>query len=44
VTLRRVGIAVGGVVATLLLVALVRPASTDPILGADGYVVEGSIG
>jgi pimeloyl-ACP methyl ester carboxylesterase len=43
VRLRRVGIAVSGVVAALLLVALVRPASTDPILDADGNVVEGSI-
>ncbi|PKQ18653.1 MAG: alpha/beta hydrolase [Actinobacteria bacterium HGW-Actinobacteria-8] len=43
VRLRRVGIAVSGVVAALLLVALVRPAATDPILDADGNVVEGSI-
>lgn len=43
VTLRRVGIAVSCVVAALLLVALARPASTDPILDADGNVVEGSI-
>lgn len=43
VTVRRVGIAVSGVVAALLLVALARPASTDPILDADGNVVEGSI-
>ncbi len=43
VRLRRTGIAVSGVVAALLLVALVRPASTEPILDANGDVLEGSI-
>lgn len=41
--LRRTGIAVTGVVAALLLVALVRPASTEPILDANGDVLEGSV-
>lgn len=41
--LRRSGLALSGAVAALLLVALVRPASTDPIVDANGDRVEGSI-
>lgn len=41
--LRRTGLALTGAVAALLLVALLRPATTDPIVDADGHVVEGSI-
>ncbi len=41
--LRRTGGALSGAVAVLLLVALLRPASTDPIVDADGDVLEGSI-
>ena len=41
--LRRVGTVLSGALAVLLLVALLRPATTDPILDADGGVLEGSI-
>ncbi len=40
---RRTGTALSGAVALLLVVALLRPASTDPILGADGKALKGSI-
>ncbi len=41
--LRRVGLALSGVLALLVVAALLRPASTEPILGADGAALEGSI-
>ncbi len=41
--LRRGGIALSGALALLVVAALVRPASTEPILGPDGAVLEGSI-
>ncbi len=41
--LRRFGLALTGAMMVLLVVALVRPASTDPIRDADGHVVEGSV-
>ncbi|WP_372595253.1 alpha/beta fold hydrolase [Actinotalea sp.] len=40
---RRVGLALSGVIALLVLAALLRPATTAPILGADGAVLDGSI-
>jgi len=41
--LRRTGHVLSGAVAILLLVVLLRPASTDPILDADGEILEGSV-
>lgn len=41
--LRRAGLGVGSGVVVLVLALLVRPASTEPILDADGSALEGSI-
>lgn len=41
--IRRFGLAFSGGLALLVVAALLRPASTEPILGADGAVLDGSI-
>ena len=40
---RRFALALSGGLALLVVAALLRPASTEPILGADGAVLDGSI-
>ena len=40
---RRFGLAFSGGLALLVVAALARPAATEPILGADGAVLDGSI-